>query len=284
MVAANTFIIGAPKCGTTKIWRSLMDLPDVCVSQPKEPDFFSVDENYYKQLYWYHRHFKHYSGESIVVDCSTTYGSTLRFQDTAARIREYCRSAKIVYIIRNPYNRMESDWKQLVTSGISVPREFNAAVLREPSILLNSCYWSNILPYLQHFGKGQVRCYIYEKLFSDQDVSYDFQDFIGLPYSAEFFSDRMRINQSHGKTMRRQWAETLEGYNVVRVLKKYVPERMRRVVLRPLTRQKVPREISWDPDVLAMAEEKLANEMWQISLYFGIDIDLLQPLRQAQVK
>ncbi|WP_062387868.1 sulfotransferase family protein [Demequina iriomotensis] len=39
----NTFIVGAPKCGTTALAQYLSERPDVFFSQPKEPHFWATD-------------------------------------------------------------------------------------------------------------------------------------------------------------------------------------------------------------------------------------------------
>ena len=41
----NFFIIGAPKCGTTSMSVYLSSHPDIIISDPKEPHYFSDDIN-----------------------------------------------------------------------------------------------------------------------------------------------------------------------------------------------------------------------------------------------
>lgn len=43
MTKPNTFIIGAPKCGTTALATYLSEHPNVFMSSPKEPHFFLID-------------------------------------------------------------------------------------------------------------------------------------------------------------------------------------------------------------------------------------------------
>ena len=45
----NVFMIGAPKCGTTALAQYLSEAPGVCVSEPKEPNFFCPDIHAFKK-------------------------------------------------------------------------------------------------------------------------------------------------------------------------------------------------------------------------------------------
>ena len=40
----NTFIVGAPKAGTTSLHYYLQQHPDVCMSEIKEPNYFTAQE------------------------------------------------------------------------------------------------------------------------------------------------------------------------------------------------------------------------------------------------
>jgi hypothetical protein len=42
LTVANTYLIGAQKAGTTYLAALLDQRPDVCVSDPKEPQFFTT--------------------------------------------------------------------------------------------------------------------------------------------------------------------------------------------------------------------------------------------------
>ena len=44
-IRPNFFIVGAPKCGTTSLDEYLRQHPNVFISRPKEPHYFSTDLN-----------------------------------------------------------------------------------------------------------------------------------------------------------------------------------------------------------------------------------------------
>ena len=75
-VIPNFFLIGAPKCGTTSLSLYLKEHPEVFISEPKEPHFFSDDINNggIKDLTGYLDCFKGAQVEcGIIGDASTLY-------------------------------------------------------------------------------------------------------------------------------------------------------------------------------------------------------------------
>jgi hypothetical protein len=119
------FILGAPKCGTTSLYSTLRLHPDICMSEPKEPAFFEVREEYRKGLefYWNH-YFAVWDGERIGGEANPSH---LFLPWVPQRIRESVPDAKLVVILRNPIERAYSAWLahwRSDTEGLS----FEAAV------------------------------------------------------------------------------------------------------------------------------------------------------------
>ena len=101
----NTFLIGAPKCGTTAIARYLADHPQVFVPIVKEPSFWSVDFNRgstvvkLETLGDYLALFAGASYERVILDASTSYIAS----DVALpRILQFAPQAKFIVMLRNP--------------------------------------------------------------------------------------------------------------------------------------------------------------------------------------
>jgi hypothetical protein len=60
--------IGAQRCGTTTLAKTMAQHPQICMSQPKEVKYFNLEtsyiskkenQNFYKDLSWYEKHFLH---------------------------------------------------------------------------------------------------------------------------------------------------------------------------------------------------------------------------------
>ena len=106
----NTFIIGAPKCGTTSLATWLGEHPNAFVSTPKEPYFFcrsSLQLEGINELREYEMLFHPANNHHIVV----AEGSTGYIYDVEAlpNLLDYQPEASIVVMLRNPIE-MAPSW------------------------------------------------------------------------------------------------------------------------------------------------------------------------------
>ena len=98
--------MGAGKAGTTSLWHWLAEHRDVCMSVPKEPNYFSIHYHEPAGPFW-ERHFRHYDGERVTGEATPGY---LHLPYVPERIRESAPLAKIVMTLRHPVERAYSDW------------------------------------------------------------------------------------------------------------------------------------------------------------------------------
>jgi hypothetical protein len=153
---ANFFIIGAPKCGTSSLHFYLDQHPQISMSNVKEPCVFADPR-------WLPKH-DDYEG---MFDCdatrrgeaSTAYTRFPIEGDAAPLIRAAVPHAKLLYLIRDPLERIRSDYLQLLSVGIE-RRDFNEA-LRDYSDPANiyvsaSRYAMQIDRYLEHFDRSAL--------------------------------------------------------------------------------------------------------------------------------
>lgn len=109
MKKPNTFIIGAPKCGTTSLAAWLAEHQQVFMSRVKEPQFFcrpTMQRSDLKALSEYESLFKEVGAEhQIVAEASTNY----LYDDVAlANVLSYQPSANIIVLLRNPADMVVS--------------------------------------------------------------------------------------------------------------------------------------------------------------------------------
>lgn len=161
----NFIVIGAPKCGTTSICDLLSKNPDIFISSPKEPRFFSHDEIYSNGIEWYKSLFESAINKKAIGEGSTSYSTSTRDKQSAERIYNTIPHSRIIYCVRNPIKRIESIWMQHhltnSTHGVGfnegkVSRDFNADVLANPMFLDTSCYWSRIETFREKFTDDNI--------------------------------------------------------------------------------------------------------------------------------
>jgi hypothetical protein len=208
------FIVGAPRAGTTSLYSYLSSHPDIYMPAEKEPNFFChshadatrekrplrpivTGENNYLNL------FKDASPEALIGEASPFY-----LYDEAAPgcIKEKNCQAKIVIVLREPIDRAYSHYLLTVRRGY-VDKPFYEALVEDYCRTLKGVdvshlfvelglYYQQIRRYLDTFGSGQVRIFLYDDLASDTyGVVKEICHFLDTPFhDGRFFDPESRYN------------------------------------------------------------------------------------------
>src|SRR6185436_5476904 len=121
---------GAPRSGTTWLYRALAKHPDVYMATPAkpEPKFFLVDELYARGLEHYSRTwFEQAPPGKIAGEKSTDY---LESAPAAARIARDLPNARLVFILREPVDRAHSNFLWTRMNGLE-QEDFETALRLE---------------------------------------------------------------------------------------------------------------------------------------------------------
>lgn len=174
--SADVFIIGAQKSGTTSLAALLKQNAQVCLSEPKEPNYYSV--NYSKGDEWYRSCYSEIN--QVKVDASTTY-TMCPFSEKSLvlkpgrdklvgvpqRIFDANPEAKLIYIIRDPVARMYSNYWHNVKYGYE-KLSFDQAIAGDPLYAEMSCYYCQVEEYLKLFPKENILLIKFEDLIREQ--------------------------------------------------------------------------------------------------------------------
>jgi hypothetical protein len=123
----NFFIIGAPKCGTTAMSEYLRTHPNVFMSEPKEPSFFSEDvaPSNYRSYDEYLELFKNaLPSHSVVAEASTRY---IHSRQALSKIREAQPDAKLLAMLRHPIDLVYAFHGELFKIGNETEPDFERA-------------------------------------------------------------------------------------------------------------------------------------------------------------
>lgn len=114
----NLVIIGAVKCGTTSLHVYLARHPQIHMSAVKELDFFLAGGwgHWERGVDWYARHFDA-PGHLVYGEASPRYTTWPLFEGVAERMASVIPAARLIYLVRDPIERMVSDWAMGVGSG-----------------------------------------------------------------------------------------------------------------------------------------------------------------------
>lgn len=177
------FIIGgAPRCGTTWLYRALDRHPGVHLAKPvrPEPKFFLVDAEYEKGLgYYSERWFSGVPERIAAGEKSTNY---LESRTAAERMARAVPEVRLVFLLREPASRAVSNYRFSKMHGLE-DLDFVAALdaeaqreadygerlrfMRPFSYFSRGCYARHLAHWFERFPRPQVLIRAYEDLVSD---------------------------------------------------------------------------------------------------------------------
>jgi len=104
----NAVCVGAPKCGTTSLYRLLGRHPLVCTATREEPEFFTLDHEYRNGVAWYEwRYFRNHVDEPVRIDINPSY---LNDATSLTRIRDTLGEVPLIVLLRDPVDRAVSHY------------------------------------------------------------------------------------------------------------------------------------------------------------------------------
>ncbi|MEL6648372.1 MAG: sulfotransferase [Pseudomonadota bacterium] len=165
-------IIGAMKSGTTTLYRHLDDHPDVDMSRDKETDFFVSEKNWSRGLEWYSRQFSR--ADAVRGEASPNYSKSRDFPGVPDRIAQVCPDAKLIYILRDPVDRAQSQFNHSVVMGGLSPDIDNFKSSHEYAHILDaSRYAEQLEKFCEHFDSEAILILDFAELVSSPQAVMD---------------------------------------------------------------------------------------------------------------
>ncbi|MBN8429469.1 sulfotransferase domain-containing protein [Microbulbifer salipaludis] len=156
-------IIGAMKSATTTIYEQLRLLDGVYMPDLKEPNFFSDDSQYARGASWYETLFEAAKADDILGEASTHYTKIPTYPQCFARLSDALPDVKLVYIMRDPIDRLVSQYiHEWSCNNIRV--DINHAIDLYPELVKYSCYATQLSPYITHYGKENILPVFFERI------------------------------------------------------------------------------------------------------------------------
>lgn len=156
-------VIGAMKCGTTSLYHYLKQHPEIGMSEPKEPNFFVEEKNYHQGMDWYQSLFQGSAKE--YGECSTNYTKRHLFDGVPARMKALLPDAKLIYLLRDPIERIVSHYVHSYAEG-SENRAISDALCHvdENKYILTSLYYMQLQAYFGYYSTDQLLVICSEEL------------------------------------------------------------------------------------------------------------------------
>lgn len=165
-------IIGAMKCATSTLHDQLATQPGVFMSDPKEPNFFSDDDVWARGFGWYRGLFGSACESDVCGESSTHYTKLPNHPHTSERMRRHLPHARLVYVMRDPIDRMVSHYIH-AWSRREVDLGIDQAVRERPEFVAYSSYAMQLEPWLDRFGRERVLPVFFERLTRDPQREFE---------------------------------------------------------------------------------------------------------------
>ena len=250
----NLIVIGAMKCGTTSLHHYLNQHPDIRMSQPKELNFFTWQQNWERGSDWYESHFD--ADFPIRGESTPKYTKYPLSPDVAERMHSVVPEAKLIYVVGDPLERVIAHWVDWHAAELDrAPESVNAGMADRPleealegyedpahPYVCPSRYATQLGRYLTFFSSAQILVVDQEDLRHRREQTMGgILAFLGVgrPFPSDAFS--AQLNAGAGK------ARPVAGYSRLRESAlahgaRRIPSRLRAPVGRPLRRM-LSREI-----------------------------------------
>ncbi|MBD3311263.1 MAG: hypothetical protein GF349_02045 [Candidatus Magasanikbacteria bacterium] len=272
--------IGAQKCATTWVAKCLSQHPQICFPKNKELHFYNKKANFYherkdwqylKGISWYLDQFKHCSIASIKGEFSTHYHHDPK---TPALIKEHFPNIKLIFIVRNPTERLISSYFQGKFDGKRKRKlpDIKKIIKEKTDFIETGFYIDHIKRYLRYFSKEQLLILIYE------DIKRDPQKFIKSIYNFLNVDDNFvpeslnkRVNVTGPKT-------SLLRSNYINWKNKIMSSKIKKNImffLKPLKLNKLILKIVFDPT------DKLIKKYTHNKEKKGVPKEIIKELNQT---
>lgn len=151
----NFVVIGTTKGGTTSLYEYLRTHPDIFLPATKEPRFFTVEDNWHRGVEWYKSNFDAAAGETAVGEVSPCYTLYPALSGVPERMARLIPNARLVYVVRQPIERMCSHYLEHVAHGRQ-RRPITEALWEDQRYIYGSCYTLQIERFLEYFPREQL--------------------------------------------------------------------------------------------------------------------------------
>ncbi|MFB6264428.1 MAG: sulfotransferase [Bradymonadaceae bacterium] len=167
------------KAGTSSLFHHACQHPAIAECEVKEPDFFT-DESHEGdgieayEAFWPQPH----DSFEVALEASTNYTKQPLFPDASARMARFDREFRFVYVLRDPWDRIESHLAHALRNGYHDERRH---VDDSPHIVHTSRYAAQLRSYVTHFSRDAIHLVDFERFVRDPEaVLREVFDFLDL--------------------------------------------------------------------------------------------------------
>jgi hypothetical protein len=196
----NLIIIGAMKGGTTSLHYYLNLHPHISMSREKELYFFVGERNWNKGIEWYKSNF---TGKAkIYGEASPGYTNYPTFKRVPERMHSVVPDAKLIYIVRDPIERLISHYVHYYAEGLESQPLAEALADFACPYVQRSQYAMQLELYLKYYPLSSILIITQEDLLRRRRATLQ-EVFRFLGVDDSFYSLRFAITMHRTRDKRR---------------------------------------------------------------------------------
>ena len=222
-------IIGAMKCATSTLHEQLARQPGIVMSDPKEPNYFSDDEQWARGMSCYRGLFAGAKAGDLCGESSTHYTKSPTYPQTIDRMRRHLpHGVKLVYIMRHPIDRLVSQYMHEWTQGI-VSGTIDEALDSHPEMIEYSRYAMQLKPFIETWGTASILPLFFERFTAHEQEALDrVCRFIGYARQPKWDDTLGEQNVSSERMRRSVWRDAIAKLpGMTKLRRTFVPQSVR---------------------------------------------------------
>jgi hypothetical protein len=271
----NFLIIGAAKCATTTIRTLLNRHPDV-FTVPTETQFFNEDSVFARGLDWYESLYAQAGNARCRGEGCNGYTMKEAFPRAFDRLVAYAGRLKLIYAVRDPFERIESFWMELRSQHPDyVHHDFNKAVdVNRDWLTDSSNYLAQLEPFRRIYGEESIHVVFYEDFCADpEEVMRGCFRFLGVDSNLDVEAATARLNESEGKSIASPILSHLRSIALYKRAVDRLPFAPRDRIARTFFYRKIRRRPAWHPETRAWVADLLRDNLQRFLLDHGKPAD-----------
>jgi len=167
MTKPDFIIMGAMKSATSTLHAQLALQPGIFMSVPKEPNYFSDDDQYARGEVWYNGLFANAEANDLCGESSTHYTKLPDYPLTIERMAKRLDRVKLIYVMRHPVDRLISHYMHQWSQNV-IKCDINKAIDEYEELTAYSCYAMQLEPYIEEFGRENILFLFNESIRKNQ--------------------------------------------------------------------------------------------------------------------
>jgi Sulfotransferase family len=247
--------------------------PEVSMSRRKETNYFVRNGSWDRGPEWYASHFD--PGAPVRGEASTDYTNLPESAGAAERIHSAVPGARLIYLVRDPLDRMASHYAHARATGVE--RRSLAEAISDPqdSYFMRSCYATQLKPFLELFPREQILVETQERLLRERESTLRrIFEFVGVDGSFTSPEFQRLWEQTEGKSGVYSLAWRIAQRTRKRGI--FLPEFLRWPAQRMLRVRLGGREIErpvYDEQLRELMRERLRGEIHELRTLTGLELE-----------